>query len=815
LKSILRCLSVLLFCFLLGCTAALAQTRLYGLITDAGGMPVRDVMIAIPDLKADVLSDANGNYLIINIPVGKYLVQVSGVGYATIVGNINIKGSVQKNFTLQMSNRALKEIVITGVSAAAERNKNPVPVGTLSKQVFLENPAGNIIDAITVIPGVSAITEGPAISKPVVRGLGYNRLVVINDGVRQEGNQWGDEFGIEVDENTVARVEVLKGPGSLRYGSDAMAGVINFLGPLPVPDGQVSGSLLNNYQANNGLWNESLNVAGNYKGFIWDFTYTYKRAHNYQNKYDGYVWNSAYGENDVKGTVGIQKRWGHSTLTLSLFDLKLGIIEGARDSATGRFSTHYLGEGNTDSLGIVPSGKNTVYNYYPIIHQHVRHYKAVWDNSVQLGNGLLQFRLGLQQNYRQEANDITAGDVYNNYFFLRTINYDVQYLLPQKNNWRVSFGVNGMKQNSEDRGTVYLVPEYNLFDAGVFSIAQKTWNKLTVSGGLRFDSRDLNTSNLYTDSAGVRVTNPNNSSVRRFAAYHSNFSGVSGSLGLAYDFTRSFYGKLNFSRGFRAPNIAESGSNGIHDGTPFYEIGDPNLKPESSFQADVTLGLNNENVTAELNVFRNRINNYIFPVKLASINGGDSVRTDEAAHLSGQTFKYVSGDAVLSGGEIMVDIHPAGLKFLHFENSFSTVSAIQLNADPSTKYLPYTPPSKYQSKLKIIFKGIAASLTNTYFMLGLDHYFEQDKIYYKFGNETITPAYNLVNMGIGSDIVINKHTAFSLYIYGANLFDEAYQSNMSRLKYADVNNITGRTGVYNMGRNLVFKIIIPFGFTDR
>jgi iron complex outermembrane receptor protein len=775
---------------------ALAQNKLYGKITNEKGAPLSGVSIAIPDLKAGVITDVGGNYAVGNIPAGNYLVQVSSIGFATIVEKLVIKGPVEKNYTLRLSNSALKEVILTGVATATERNKSPIPVSVLGKEELLQNPAGNIIDAITVIPGVSAITEGPAISKPEVRGLGYNRVVVINDGVRQEGNQWGDEFGIEIDENTVAKVEVLKGPASLSYGSDAMAGVINFMAAQPIPEGQIRGVFLNDYQTNNGLINESLNITGNNKGLIWGLTYTYKRAHNYQNKYDGYVWNSGYGENDIKANIGIQKSWGHSNLTLSLFNLKLGIIEGARDSASGKFTTHYLGQGNTDSLDMAPTDKNTLYNYYPIIHQHVRHYKAVWDNSFTVGGGRLQLRLGMQQNFRQEANDITVGDVYNNYFFLQTFNYDLQYLLPQKNHWQVSFGLNGMQQSSQDRGTVYLVPEYHQFDAGLFSIAQKTWDKLTLSGGLRLDSRDLNTSDLYNDVSGVRITNPNGLSVHRFVAYHSNFSGVSGSLGLAYNFTRSFYGKLNLSR--------------IHDGTPFYEIGDPNLKPESSFQVDATLGLNNEDFTAEVNVFRNQINDYIFPVKLESTNGGDSTRTDAVAHLSGPTFKYLSGDAVLSGGEFSLDIHPKTIKWLHFVNGFSTVSAVQLNADPSTRYLPYSPPSKLRSTVKFVFKGLSSLLSNTYLQFGMDHYFEQDKVYYKYGNETVTPAYTLVNAGIGTNIISHQRIALKLYLSGANLFDVAYQSNLSRLKYTDTNNITGRVGVYNMGRNLAFKILVPF-----
>ena len=163
----------------------------------------------------------------------------------------------------------------------------------------------------------------------------------MNDGVRQEGQQWFDEFGIEIDENSINKVEVLKGPASLRYGSDAMAGVINFLSPPTISEGNIKGNILGNFQTNNGLIDGSVNLAGNNKDFSWDLLYTSLHAHNYKNKYDGYVFNSGYGENDVKAILGINKAWGFSPLTLSLFDLKLGIVEGSRDSATGKFEKHF------------------------------------------------------------------------------------------------------------------------------------------------------------------------------------------------------------------------------------------------------------------------------------------------------------------------------------------------------------------------------------------------------------------------------------------------------------------------------------------
>lgn len=793
----------------------IAQNKITGLIQDKqSGSLLQSASIYFPDLKIGASSNKKGIYLLKNIPDGTYLMEVTAIGYKSAVKTVVINGTVKSDFLLTATTFELNEVILTGVPRATLQRQNPISVSMLGKTEILQNASTNIIDAINVIPGVSQITVGAAISKPVIHGLGYNRVVVMNDGVRQDGQQWFDEFGIEIDENSVHKVEVLKGPASLSYGSDAMAGVINFIGPPSLTEGQSAGSLLTEYQTNNGLYNLALNAAGNKKGFTWNLLYTYKSAHDYKNKYDGYVWNSAYGENNLKGIFGVHKKWGYSNLTLSMFNLKLGIIEGARDSATGQFRSHYLDSNGNDSLDIAPTIKYTTYNYYPIIHQHVRHYKAVWDNSIMVGQGRLNMKLGFQQNYRQEANDISKGDIYNNYFFLQTINYDLQYLMPEKKGLQVSYGVNGMQQSSEDRGIVYLIPEYNLFDLGLFSMFKKTFKKLSIAGGLRFDNRSFHAKNLYTDSMGVRQSGKDNNATERFAAYHSDFSGFSGSIGAAYDFSKYFYGKLNLSRGFRAPSAPESGSNGIHDGTPFYEIGDPSLKPEKSFQIETTLDIATSDFNSEITGFCNKINNYIFPVKLQSINGGDSIRKDLVAGFNGPTFKYISGDAIISGGEIMIDIHPHTISWLNFQSAFSTVRAIQLNQGDSTKFLPYSPPNKVQSKLKFVIKKLSSVLQNSYLSIGIDNYFKQDKIYYKFGNETVTPGYTLINCGLGTDICARNRTICSVYITGNNLANVGYQSNMSRIKYADTNNVTGRIGVYNMGTNFSLKVLIPFNFNN-
>lgn len=711
----------------------------------------------------------------------------------------------QKDTSIKIKN--LKEVIITGVTTATEKQQFPMPVSIITQKDFLQNAATNIIDAISILPGVSQITNGPAISKPVVRGLGYNRVLVMNDGIRQEGQQWGDEFGIEVDEYTVNRVEVLKGPSSLRYGSDAMAGVINMLPEPNAPEGKIKGRLITNYQTNNGLIAGNATISGNNNGFIWTANYTYKIAHDYKNKYDGYVWNSNYGENDFKTSLGVQKKWGYSIFSFSMFNLKLGIIEGAREEETGQFTKNTISaDGTADSAVIVTQAEFKKYGNYNVIKQHVRHNKLVWDNSFNIGNNKLGIRLGFQYNHRQEANDITLGGVYNFDFLQQTFNYDLGYVFAEKNKWQVTAGVNGMAQNFKNKGTAFLFPEYKSFDFGIYSIAKKTMEKLTLTGGLRFDTRHFKGDDLYVDEEGARLPGPAANASQQFKAYRSNFSGFSGSIGAVYDFTTTFYGKLNIARGYRAPNVAESGSNGIHDGTPFYEIGDADLKPENSLQIDATLGVNTKDITAEATLFRNQINNYIFPLKLASAFGGDSLTQDAP------TFKFVAGDAVLAGGEIAVNIHPQNQKWLQWDNAFSFISATQKNQGDSSKYLPYSPPDKLQSKIKFTAEKLGGSLRNSFFSIGVDRFFEKSNVFYKFDNETVTPAYTLIYIGLGTEVWLKNKSLFSVFLLVSNIGDVAYQSNMSRLKYTDINNATGRMGVFNMGRNISLKLYIPLDF---
>lgn len=791
---------------------------LQGHITDkATGETLIGVNIYFPDLKKGATTNQNGDYQINNLPATHTTIQVSYIGHQTIIQTVDLSKTNKLDFILDEANARINEVVVTALTGNALIQRTPAPISLVPKTELLQTSSTNIIDAIAKQPGVSQVTTGSGISKPVIRGLGYNRVLVVNDGIRQEGQQWGDEHGIEVDGQGVNSVEILKGPATLSYGSDALAGVIRFLPAPTLPEGKIETNLSSEYQTNNGLFGYSVNNAGNKNGFVWDWRFSQKIAHSYKNKYDGYVYNSGFREDALGGMLGINWGWGYSHLTLSYYHMAPGIVEGDRDEETGQFLKPAVIDGAAGEA-IATRRDNKSY-HYGVPYQQIKHYKAVWDNNIILGDGNLKTIIGYQQNRRQEYEEVLNPDDYSLYFQLHTLNYDIRYTLPEINGYKIVTGVNGMYQVSENKGTEYLIPAYNLFDVGVFAIASRNFGRFDISGGIRFDHRRLHSRSLYLSEEDIHNhdhdhdhdddhdhgDHDHDELIEYFPDFRRNYSALTGSIGVTYQIGNGWAAKLNLSRGYRAPNISELASNGSHGGSVRYEIGNIDLKAEKSWQADLGLSFSSPMISGELAVFANRINDYIFSHKLQDENGND-VMTD--GH---RTYQFTSGDARILGGELSIDFHP--IDRVHFENTFSFVSSVQLNQSDSTKYLPFTPAPKWTSNIRVdLIRHGHKLLNNTYISFGLEHNWKQDKYYSAYNTETPTASYTLLNAGIGTDFVHNGRTWASLYITANNLTDKAYQSHLSRLKYTDVNSVTGRQGVYNMGRNFGFKLLIPLSF---
>jgi iron complex outermembrane receptor protein len=257
---------------------------LSGHITDNLGAPLPGATVYIPDLKLGVIADSAGYYRFNNLPSGRWLVEAHSVGFKTLTKTAAITGPTSLDFILSDTYVEESAVVVTGLSKATQIKRNPVPIVAISHDYLATNISTNAIDALVKVPGVRAVTTGPNVSKPFIRGLGYNRILTLYDGIRQEGQQWGDEHGIEVDQYAIDHVEVIKGPASLSFGSDALAGVVNLIPTQPASEGRMIGDLVLDYQTNNKNIGGSAMLGATRNGFEWMARISHKQAADYQDK---------------------------------------------------------------------------------------------------------------------------------------------------------------------------------------------------------------------------------------------------------------------------------------------------------------------------------------------------------------------------------------------------------------------------------------------------------------------------------------------------------------------------------------------------
>jgi len=486
------------------------------------------------------------------------------------------------------------------------------------------------------VPGVSQITTGPAISKPVIRGLSANRVVTLSNGVKQQGQQWGDEHGIEIDQYSAERIEILRGPASLMYGSDALGGVINILDALPAPDGTIRGEFLSNYATNNGLSGTSLMLQGNNKGLVYRARGSYRNAYSYKTATE-YVPNSGFNETSFEGQIGLNKNWGYAHLDASSFRNNIGFYEPARNDA-GLLV-------NED--GLVPTDAQNRDRTIAFPKQDVRHYKLALNSNILFNSGSLRSTIGYQQNQRRELESAGEGAALylNNYAY----SYDFKYTLKETNGWASVFGISGefihsLNTSAEEQ----LIPDFDSQAYGGFAFLKKTWEKNTFNIGARLDYRKLNS---YAFE-GEEVS---------FAPINNEFTNLSAALGYTHEFNEALSFKANAGTAFRGPNIAELSSNGVHEGAFRFEVGNPNLKQERSNQFDASFEYGDEYFSASVGGFLNSINNYIY-----YNSSGEFIDVDGTDY---PVFNFVQNDALLRGIEASLTLHP--VSFIHSCSNFA------------------------------------------------------------------------------------------------------------------------------------------------
>jgi len=633
------------------------------------------------------------------------------------------------------------EEVIVSTPFHKLQSENVVKVERESLDDLKKSGAVTLAEGITQIAGVESITTGAGIGKPVIRGLSANRVLVYAQGVRLENQQFGDEHGLGVSSSGVESVEVIKGPASLLYGSDALGGVL-YLNPEKYALSD-STSIDASYNFYSNTVGSEANLGLKTSGEKWRYLVRGNYAvHSDYETGDGIrVTNSRFEEKDLKAGISFQDTKYKGDLRYNYNNTNIGI--------PGEI------EAQTTSKDIISP--------YQKLDNHI----VSLDNKIFLPNSSLDLKVGYLFNNRKEFEEESPDPALE--MHLETLNYDLKFNAPDLGNFETIFGVQGLFQTNENFGEELLIPDASIRDFGILATTHYHLEKIDIQGGLRFDSRNISTKENGTP------TEPG-----YFQAIDRDFTSYNGSLGIKFNLFENLITRINAASGFRAPNLAELSSNGVHEGTNRFEIGNANLENEQNIQLDLSLEYRNEHFELFGNAFYNKINEYIFIAPTNEIIEDSNV------------FVYTQDNAKLYGGEAGFHLHPHPIDWLHLESSLALVIGERDNGES----LPFIPATSITNTLRTEFDSFKW-FSNNYSFITVKSTGEQNKI---SDFETNTSGYTLVNAGFGGTVMVDK-VPLEIRISGNNLFDKNYVSHLSRLK---------TDGIANMGRNISVGIQTRF-----
>ncbi len=714
-----------------------AQNKLSGTITNQEKQPLSGVSVTISDLHKGTTTDENGMYSISNLPIGTNKITFSILGYTTQNKALIIqKGDNKLDLILAATEFQMDEVIIATAFHKLQ-SQNVMKVEHQSMKSLQQKGTATLIEGLATIPGVSQVSTGTSIGKPVIRGLSGNRVLVYSQGVRLENQQFGDEHGLGLNDAGVESVEVIKGPASLLYGSDALGGVLYFNPEKFAKANSFQGDFGQKLFSNTVGSNSTLGLKIASENWKYLVRGTYNIHSDYKITDGNRVTNTRYNEQDFKTAIGYSNAHLSSVFRYNFNQLDLGIPENGIGTQTTSNKTDYPKQG--------------VFNHLLSL------------NSILfLKNSKLEIDLGFISNDRSEFEDSPTAILH---MKLKTFNYDLKYHLPKFGKIESIFGVQGMQQTNKNSGIEFLIPNAATTDFGVFGTTNYEWKTNVIQAGLRFDTRTIS-----SESHGIIGDEGS------FEALNKNYTSANAALGYKTNLNENITLRLNVASGFRAPNLAELTSNGVHEGTNRYEIGNSNLKTEQNVQTDLNVEYKNSHFEFFANGFYNHINNYIYSAPSGIIIAQNDV------------FDYVQNDAKLYGGEFGIHFHPHPIDWLHFESSFETVTGQKQNGD----YLPLIPANKWDNSIRAEF-NVKKWLKEGFATLNISNTFNQNKV---GGFETNSNGYVLVNLGIGGNVQFGK-TAFSFNLNGNNLANKSYIAHLSRLK---------TDGIPNMGRTIILGI---------
>ena len=766
-----------------------------GSVRDEKGIPLPGCHVHYTDM-CDV-TDGDGVFSH-SVPEGRNRFTFSFVGYAQKDTSIVVTHDVVFDFSLSPDNRLITEIAVVGngISTAKSKKNEVVSAKFISKTL-----TGTFIKSIERLPGVNSMDIGANASKPIIRGMGFNRVVVSENGVKQEGQQWGADHGLEVDPFSVETAEVVKGASGLEHGSDAIGGYINITNNKMPKKHSLSGEASVLAKSVNYTYGGSVFLQGrSEKNFFKmrasamdfaDYRVPTDRIYYLERKipvYGNRLKNTAGEERDFSTTVGRVSNKYKATLMVSNVYKKAGFFPGAHGIPDIRRVEH---DGDY---------RNIEYPY-----QKANHLKLLSQTKLFLNNGDLTFDFGFQDNLRQEWSvfhthypNQTVPDRDENLeleFHLRTYNANVKFQINSSTLGKLRLGLQYQFKDNEVGGYNFLLPEYEASSLGVFAQCEYSLNDyLKLNGGFRFDYGTINTQGffdpiLYEYFIDEDYSNDEAISyAQRSVGLNKGFGDLSWLIGLVYKPNDRFVYRMNIGTAFRVPTAIELGSNGVHHGSFRHEQGDERLDSEKGYYIDGNIEWHNQVWEIGLSPYLYYFSNYLYLQPT-----GEFSKLPDA----GQIYRYSQTKALVSGVEFSLNknwVKDRVSSLLTLEYIYNQ----RLSDNRKERYpLPFTPPVNGFLEFDYeLFKN-SDRFENTRFFVNSRFALRQSRI---SNNEEETDGYIVGGAGISTDAWLGKQKV-EFVLQGNNLFNTKYFNHVSFYRKIEIP---------EQGRNIQLLVKVPF-----
>ena len=733
--------------------------RLTGCVLDFSGLkPIPYAEVWLKGTGKGTVADAEGNFTIKGLCKGRVTLVTHSLGYVTAETPVDITGHTSRLIHIHHTMQSLGTVSITSVTEKPAAYSQIQAVDVMQAEDLDRVRGLTLGESLKSIPGVYSVQSGPSISKPVIHGLYGNRILILNNGVRQEGQQWGGEHAPEVDPFIASRITVIKGAAAIRYGSDAVGGVI-LLEPKSPRDSAGIGGEINLAASSNGLSGTLSGMlegaaGGKAEGLSWRVQGTLRKAGNTRTA-DYYMKNTGMQEGDFSAAAAYRRKNYGADVYYSQYNASIGIFTG---SHVGNLKDLMLAFNSPRPLE--ESGFSYAIGRPRQVVNH-RLLKAVAFAELKKA-GRLELVYAYQVNRRREfqsdipySNDPAVVNAPQLDFRIATHTADLVFEHKRKAGFSGSAGINAITQGNVYRWLIPLIPNYRNYGIGVFWFERWTRGKVTVEAGVRYDYRRMQAYRLSMD--GVSLHKP--------TFGYQNFTSTAG---IRYAPSRHWSFNAHYGSAWRPPSVNELYINGIHQSAAAYELGDSTLKTERSHQFEVSAKYVNQRVSVEAGAYCNLMDGYIY--------ARPTLTTVTLVSGTYPLFRYTQTNAVFTGADLRVKY--SIYKGLEWISGTSLIWAYNRSA---RDYLVLTPTHRLENTLRYTWKQ-AGRLKGVY--VGVTNVSVPRQKRVPANSDYVAPpaGYTLFHLDFGGTVPLGKRElALNCSLY--NFTNRAYRDYLNRFRY--------------------------------